>query len=131
GATERVLNLLDTQRRIESEAEFNKPPLINAPSITVTFDKVGFAYNDGGKVLDDVSFVAEAGKVTALVGPSGGGKTTILNLIPRFYDVSEGAIKMNGQDIRNVSLNSLRDKIALVSQDIVIFSDTVMANISY
>lgn len=131
GAAERVLNLLDTQRQIESEAEFGKPAIHDAQSMAVTFDNVGFAYSDGGKVLDNVSFTAEAGKVTALVGPSGGGKTTILNLIPRFYDVHEGTVTVNGQNVKDVSLASLRDKIALVSQDIVIFSDTVMANISY
>jgi len=132
GATERVLELLDTKRHIESDIEFDKNPLDDAEAMMIAFDNVSFAYhNDSGQVLDGISFVADAGKVTALVGPSGGGKTTILNLIPRFYDVHEGVIKINEQDIRDVSLGSLRNKIAFVSQDIVIFSDTVMANIAY
>lgn len=131
GAAERVLGILDTEKQIEADAEFEKPALSTKPSMAVAFDNVSFSYAGDGDVLDSVSFTAGAGKVTALVGPSGGGKTTILNLIPRFYDVQNGAVKIEGQNIRDVSLSSLRDQIAWVSQDIVIFADTVMANIGY
>ena len=97
----------------------------------VEFDDVVFSYANGESVLNHVSFVAKAGKVTALVGPSGGGKTTILNLIPRFYDVDNGAVLINDQNVSKVSLKSLRENIAWVSQEVVIFDDTVAANIAY
>lgn len=131
GAAERVLAVLDTQKKIEAESEYAKPALQAAPAMSVCFEDAGFAYGTGDIVLDSISFTAKAGEVTALVGPSGGGKTTILNLIPRFYDVQRGAVKINRHDIRDVSLKSLRDTIAWVSQDIVIFDDTVAANIAY
>ncbi len=106
-----------------------------APALTVTrgdvqFDRVSFSYTDAD-VLAGVSFTAAAGQTTALVGPSGSGKTTILNLITRFYDVNAGAIAIDGVNVTDVSLASLRDSIALVSQDIVLFDDTVRANIGY
>ena len=98
----------------------------------VQFDNVSFSYiADDTDVLNGVSFAAPAGKTTALVGPSGGGKTTILNLITRFYDVNAGAIRIDGMNVADVSVASLRDSIALVSQDIVLFDDTVRANIGY
>ncbi len=108
----------------------------NAPALAVRrgevqFDTVGFSYADDTDVLSAVSFTAPAGKTTALVGPSGGGKTTILNLITRFYDVNAGTIRIDGVNVADVSLASLRDSIALVSQDIVLFDDTVRANIGY
>jgi ABC-type multidrug transport system fused ATPase/permease subunit len=98
----------------------------------ITFDNVSFGYNyDDGYALENVSFTLEPGKVTALVGPSGGGKTTAMNLISRFYDPIEGSILIDGIDIRDVTLFSLRQNIALVSQDITIFDDSVRANIAY
>ncbi|MBX7199624.1 MAG: ATP-binding cassette domain-containing protein [Rhodospirillaceae bacterium] len=108
-----------------------------APALTVRrgevkFENVAFSYtDDDAEVLGGVSFTAAAGKTTALVGPSGAGKTTILNLITRFYDVNSGAIAIDGVNVADVSLASLRDAIALVSQDIVLFDDTVRANIGY
>ncbi len=109
----------------------------NAPALAVKrgevkFENVTFSYSgDDSDVLAGVSFAAPAGKTTALVGPSGAGKTTILNLITRFYDVSAGVISVDGVNVADVSLTSLRDAIALVSQDIVLFDDTVRANIGY
>src|SRR5262249_12701161 len=82
-------------------------------------------------ILRHVSFRAQAGQVVALVGLSGAGKTTLVNLIPRFYDVTEGAILIDGVDVREASLKSLRDQIALVTQDTVLFDDTIAANIAY
>lgn len=129
GAADRVLNVLDTSIGIEKAQRL--PTLKTKKSMDVEFKNVGFEYEAGEPILQDINFVAEAGKVTALVGPSGGGKTTILNLIPRFFDPVAGTVMVNGQDIRKVSLKSLRDTIAWVSQDIVIFDDTVAANIAY
>ena len=82
-------------------------------------------------MLDDLALVLPAGKVTALVGPSGAGKSTALNLIPRFYDVTAGRVLIDGVDVRDVTLDSLRRNIALVSQEITLFDDTIRANIAY
>ena len=107
-------------------------PALIAKRGEVQFDSVSFSYTaDDSEVLADVNFTAAAGKTTALVGPSGAGKTTILNLITRFYDVNRGAIRIDGMNVTDVSVASLRDSIALVSQDIVLFDDTVRANIGY
>jgi len=94
---------------------------------------VGFAYDDEPDtfVLRHVSFTVRAGQVAALVGLSGAGKTSLVNLIPRFYDVTEGAILIDGTDVRDVSLASLRKQTALVTQETVLFDDTVAANIAY
>ena len=97
----------------------------------VSFDNVRFAYVPGQPALDGISFTAPAGKMTALVGPSGAGKSTILNLIPRFYDVDTGCVAVDGTDIRTCSMESLRAGLALVSQEIVLFDDSVRANIAY
>lgn len=129
GATERVFALIDEQ-----------PSIINAPDAVpftsqqpdIVFQNVSFQYeNTDDKALQALSFEAAAGKTTALVGPSGGGKSTIINLIPRFYDVMDGQILVGGTDIRQYDLASLRRNIALVSQDITIFDDSAAANIAY
>ncbi len=128
GASERVFSMLDSQREIH-----DRPNAITLDTrrAEIVFDNVSFAYNPDTLALSGVSFVAQPDKVTALVGPSGGGKSTLINLIPRFYDVSGGAISINGQDIRDLSQSSLREHIALVSQDITIFNDSVIENIRY
>ena len=98
----------------------------------VTFENVSFSYADDGKqVLSHINLDVKAGENVALVGPSGGGKTTLCNLIPRFYDVDEGRILVDGQDIRHVTLNSLRSQIGFVQQDVYLFSGTVFENIQY
>ena len=130
GAAARVFDVMDIPLGIEKSA--GRAKLKTKKSMNVVFDKVIFSYKENNEtVLNNVSFSADAGQVTALVGPSGGGKTTILNLIPRFYDVDSGAVTINGQDASKVSLRSLRDAISWVSQEIVIFDDTVAANIRY
>lgn len=129
GAGERVIDMLDRQAQITDRPgavalQVKKP--------AITFDSVSFHYGAGeDQALDGVSFEIPAGKATALVGPSGGGKSTVMNLIPRFYDVTGGRILFDDADIRDVTLESLRRHIALVSQDITIFDDTVRANIAY
>lgn len=98
----------------------------------VEFNHVTFTYeNADAQALDDISLTVPAGKTIALVGPSGAGKSTILNLIPRFYDVNKGAVKIDGVDVRDVTLASLQTATALVSQEITLFDDTIRANIAY
>ncbi|MEK9677331.1 MAG: ATP-binding cassette domain-containing protein, partial [Rhodospirillaceae bacterium] len=97
----------------------------------VELKDVTFSYIPGQPAVDDISISAPAGKLVALVGPSGAGKSTILNLVPRFYDVESGQITLDGVDVRDVTFASLRSKIALVSQEITLFDDTVRANIAY
>lgn len=95
----------------------------------IELDDVHFAYDDGTQALRGISLSAKAGETIALVGPSGGGKSTIINLISRLYEVQSGSIKIDGADIRSISLESLRANIAIVSQDITLFNDTIAANI--
>jgi len=102
-----------------------------ATDCTLRFEDVSFAYAEGGPALENVTLEARRGETVALVGPSGGGKTTILNLIPRFYDPTEGRVTLDGKDLRHVTLASLRDHIALVTQEPFLFDDTIRANIAY
>jgi len=116
-----------------------KPTIVNiskAPSLVVkkgriVMEAMSFAYPNGKKALQNVSLEIPAGQHVALVGPSGSGKSTLLNLIPRFYDVTLGAILIDDVDIRKVTLSSLRSQMALVSQEVMLFDDTVKANIAY
>lgn len=99
---------------------------------TIRFEDVGFAYGaEQRPALQGVSFEVRRGETVALVGPSGGGKTTILNLIPRFYDASSGRVTIDGTDVRDVTIASLRDKVALVTQEPFLFDDSIRANIAY
>jgi ATP-binding cassette subfamily B protein len=98
---------------------------------TVAFDKVDFAYRDAAPLFAGLDFLAEGGKTTALVGPSGSGKSTMISLIERFYDVAHGRIAIDGQDITKVRLASLRERIALVSQDTYLFRATIRENIRF
>ena len=129
GAAERIFSVLDSSGNIN-----NKEGAVALKSANgdIRFENAKFKYeNAEDQAIKTITFTALSGKVTALVGPSGGGKTTILNLIPRFYDVSGGCIKIGDQDIRDVTIQSLRASIALVSQDITIFDATVSENIAY
>ncbi len=128
GAADRVFEMMDRQPHIH-DTEYAQELDVMQP--VITFENVSFDYGDGDQALKNVSFTAPAGSMTALVGPSGAGKTTIINLIPRFYDATGGNIKIDGIDIRNLTLESLRRNIAFVSQDVTIFDDTVRANIGY
>ena len=130
GAADRILAMLDIDPEIVDSADARQ---LHVKSAEIKFKKVSFSYEPQSdeKALHCIDLIVEAGKTTALVGPSGSGKTTILNLVPRFYDVTEGVIKINDIDIREYSVSSLRKNIALVSQDITIFDDSVTANISY
>jgi subfamily B ATP-binding cassette protein MsbA len=130
GAAERVNEMMAQTSSIQVKPEA-KDLVVKIPNIT--FDNVVFKYNpeEETQALNNVSFEVEAGKVTALVGASGSGKTTILSLVLRFYDPIRGHIRVDGTDLRDVSLKSLREQMALVSQDVTIFDDTILGNIAY
>ena len=106
-------------------------PALQIKTARLQFEDVQFAYRSDEAVLRDLSFVAEPGKLTALVGPSGGGKTTIINLILRFYDAKRGKVIIDGQDIRQVSRRSLRQHLAYVGQDVFLFRGTIRDNIEF
>lgn len=127
-AASRVFEAIDLQPKIVDKPDA-LPLLLKTPS--VTFENVTFSYPDGTKALDNVSFHVPAGQKAALVGPSGSGKSTCLQLLLRFYDIDSGRILVDGQDISTVSMESLRDVVAFVSQDVFIFNDTVADNIAY
>jgi subfamily B ATP-binding cassette protein MsbA len=97
----------------------------------ISVENVTFSYDDKHNALENVSFEVSPGQMIAFVGPSGAGKSTIANLIPRFYDVNDGAIKIDGYDIRDVKLNSLREQIGIVPQETLLFNTTVLENIRY
>lgn len=125
---ERVFEVLDEQE--EPKDAPNAVPLEN-PRGHVVFDKVSFGYRKDAPILKDVSFESEAGSSTALVGPTGAGKTTVVNLITRFYDVAEGTIYVDGRDIREYTRDSLRRCFGIVLQDTYLFSGTIKENIKY
>jgi subfamily B ATP-binding cassette protein MsbA len=128
-AARRLFAALDVEPEVRERAGAQPLPVGEA---TIRFEGVGFAYGaEGPPTLSDVSFEARRGETVALVGPSGGGKTTILNLIPRFYDVTAGAVRIDGHDVRDVTLASLREHIALVTQEPFLFDDSIRANIAY
>lgn len=129
GAADRIFEMMDSQPTI-TDRPGAKALTTRQPEIV--FEQATFSYGpDEVSALNGLSFTAHAGKVTALVGPSGSGKTTALNMVPRFYDVTGGRVLVDGQDVRDLTLESLRRHVALVSQDITIFDDTVRANIAY
>jgi subfamily B ATP-binding cassette protein MsbA len=127
-AADRLFNMLDVAPAIHDKPD---AVTLQVKNPVVSLEDVHFTYEDGSEALRGVSFTAEAGKTVALVGASGAGKSTILNLIPRFYDVTSGAIRVDGHDIRDVTLASLRSNMALVSQEVAIFNDTIRDNIAY
>ncbi len=128
-ASERIFEMLDTHTEvIEAPGVAPLAPFQHA----IEFHDVGFGYEDGpGKILRGLSFTVRAGQMIAIVGRSGAGKTTLVNLLPRFYDVSAGAILIDGVDIRQVTLASLRRQIGIVTQDTVLFDDSIGGNIAY
>ena len=126
---ERFIEVMDTPADIEEKP--NAQEMKKAKG-DIEFDDVSFSYvDDDTEVLSSVNLKIKAGESIALVGPSGGGKTTMCNLIPRFYDVTEGAVRIDGQDIRDFTLKSLRMNIGVVQQEVYLFSGTVMENILY
>ena len=126
-ASDRVFDIIDRKSEI---AEPNNPVEIQSNPHRVIFDNVFFKY-DKEMVLKNIRLDVKAGEILALVGMSGGGKTSLVNLIPRFYDVSRGAILVDGIDIRKASISSLRKQIAIVTQEPILFNDTIRDNIAY
>ncbi|MGX9726701.1 MAG: lipid A export permease/ATP-binding protein MsbA [Candidatus Electronema sp. VV] len=124
----RIFALLDTEPEIrEKEDAAELPPF----SRQIEFRKVSFAYQPGELVLREVSLTITRGGVVALVGPSGGGKSSLASLLPRFHEVTDGAVLLDGHDLRDLSLRSLRSQIAIVTQQTILFNDTVRSNIAY
>ena len=129
-ASERIFKMLDTHTEVK-ERPGAQP--IRPLRERVEFRNVAFAYDgpQSGFVLRDVSFNVPAGQMVAIVGLSGAGKTTLVNLIPRFYDVSSGSVAIDGVDVRDVTLRSLREQVGIVTQETVLFDDTIAVNIAY
>ena len=124
----RFLEIMDTKPAIE-----DKPNALSLENVKgdIAFSHVSFAYNEGQNVLQDVNLTIPAGKTLALVGPSGGGKTTLCHLLLRFYDIQKGSITIDGHDIRDVTMRSLRENVGIVQQDVFLFADRILENIRY
>lgn len=127
-AADRIFAILDTKPEV---AQKEGAPLLTVGKGRVEFRHVAFYYEEGNPVLTDVNFTAEPGQTVAIVGPSGSGKTTIANILPRFYDVTGGEVLIDGTDIRDVTIGSLREAIGLVPQDTLLFNTTIKNNILY
>jgi len=128
-SAERIFGLLDTPSEI---VEDPNPIDLGIFNKSISFNKVHFEYNeDNDQVLDQVSFTIKKGEVVAMVGPSGAGKSTIADLIPRFFDVSSGVIEIDENDIKKLSLASLRSNMGIVTQEVILFNDTIKNNIAY
>lgn len=125
---ERIFEILDTKPEITDTGDVIEMPVIKGE---VTFDHVSFAYDKDTQVLNDVSFNIKPGETIALVGPTGAGKTTIVNLISRFYDVQEGNVYIDGYNVKEVSIESLRRQMGIMTQDNFLFSGTIKDNIRY
>ena len=128
-SAERIFELLDTPPKIVEDLN---PVDLKVFKNSIEFDKVHFEYNDGDSlVLDQVTFSIKKGEVVAMVGPSGSGKSTIADLIPRFYDVTTGSIRIDGHDLRKATLASIRGNMGIVTQEVILFNDTIKNNIAY
>lgn len=127
-AAERVFEILDTDAALKDAENVTEIPPIRGQ---VTFSHMSFSYEENVKVLDDVSFDIKPGETIALVGPTGAGKTTIVNLISRFYDVQEGIVAIDGHDVKTVSIDSLRRQMGIMTQDNFLFTGTIRENIRY
>ena len=126
---ERIFEIMDTPPQVTDAS----PDLPELPPIVgeITFDHVSFGYDPGQPVLRDVSFTVQPGQTIALVGPTGAGKSTVVNLVSRFYDVTDGVLSIDGRDVRTVTLHSLRRQMSVMLQDSFIFSGTILDNIRY
>lgn len=129
-ASDRIFEMLDTHTEVAESPSAEPMPLFSS---AIEFRDVSFAYDDAHPraILRGLSFTVPAGQMIAIVGRSGAGKTTLVNLIPRFFDVSQGAIYVDGRDIRDVTLKSLRAQVGIVTQETVLFDDTIANNIAY
>jgi subfamily B ATP-binding cassette protein MsbA len=127
-SADRIIEILDT----DSEIQVQEPvKSLSQFQDKIVFDSVGFDYISGRSVLGNISFDIPKGQTIALVGPSGGGKSTLADLLPRFYDVKEGAIRVDGIDIKHIPLDDLRGLMGIVTQESVLFNDTILNNIAF
>ena len=127
-AGKRIFEILDTEPNIK---DVPNPVRLSDFSSSIEFDNVSFQYNSGDIVLTDVNLRINKGEVVAIVGPSGSGKSTLVDLVPRFYDPVTGSIRIDDVDLRTIELKSLREKIGIVTQETILFNDTVRSNIAY
>jgi ATP-binding cassette subfamily B protein len=127
-AGERIFELIDAESAVQE-----KPDAVVLTDVRghVRLEGVSFGYRTGPKVLDRVDVDAQPGEIVALVGPTGSGKSSLVNLMPRFYDVTEGRVLIDGHDVRDLTIASLRDSIGIVQQDVFLFIDTIRENIRY
>jgi len=127
-AAERIFNVIDTKEKIVDLPTAHKIEKFND---RIVYENVFFSYNENDDVVTDISFEVKKGEVVAFVGPSGGGKSTLLDLLPRFYDPQKGRITIDGIDIKNLQLSSLRHLMGIVTQETILFNDSVLNNIAY
>jgi ATP-binding cassette subfamily B protein len=127
-AGERIYEIIDAESAVKEKTDAIE---LEDPKGEVVFDSVSFGYDAVSAVLTDIKITAKPGEIVALLGPTGSGKSTVVNLLPRFYDVTGGAIKVDGHDIRDLTLASLRNTIGIVQQEIFLFIDTIRENIRY
>lgn len=127
-AGKRIFDIVDTRPTIITPVS---PTVLNAPTEQIRFEDVTFGYDPKKPVLEDVSFTVKIGEVIAIVGPSGAGKTTLVDLLPRFYDPQKGRVEIDGVDIREADISQLRGLMGIVTQETILFNDTVKNNISY
>ena len=127
-AAERIFEVIDADERIVDNSDSKSITEFNH---CISYDRVSFSYNETEQVLDNVSFKVNSGEVVAIVGPSGGGKSTLLDLLPRFYQQQSGIISIDGIDIRQIKLASLRNLMGIVTQETLLFNDTISSNIAY
>ena len=128
-AAKRIFSVIDKPINIKHD---EKLPDLEVKNFNIQFNDVSFKYeNTNEKAINKINLEVDGGKISALVGQSGAGKSTIINLIPRFYDPQDGQILIDGSNIKNINLKSLRKNISLVSQDVILFDDTVRNNIAY
>jgi len=127
-AGRRIYDILDAESAVQERPD---AAVLGKARGAVAFDHVSFGYSAQAPVLHDVSFEARPGEVTALVGPTGSGKSSLVNLMPRFYDVTAGRVLVDGQDVRDLTISSLRSQIGIVQQDVFLFIDTIRENIRY
>src|SRR5207237_6794502 len=131
GASSAIFDFMEVEDDVK-----DKPNAINLPTFkeSIRFQNVDFSYDDeegSHQVLRKINLEVKAGEIVAIVGPSGAGKSTIVRLLPRFFDVNSGAILIDGYDVRDVTVRSLRSQIGMVTQETVLFNDTVRNNIAY
>jgi subfamily B ATP-binding cassette protein MsbA len=127
-AVDRIFDILETESTIKEKIS---PVTLPTKPHRIVFEDVSFSYDDTEMVLKNINLAVNPGEIIALVGMSGGGKTSLVNLIPRFFDVTQGVIRIDGVDLRDISIESLRKQVAIVTQEPILFNDTIRRNIAY